>query len=151
MPQSHRCYFVCMFAMQAERRRFGLAMGELKRKRNALEERKEQRAIEREGRLAAMAELEKSGGLDVVALKPQAPITAEFDDSLTRSMFGDVVQVVTTLDCLGTADEDEAEAEAYLEELASKRQRLAAEAEAKTASKAKGAPKTKGPVDQAQL
>jgi hypothetical protein len=34
---------------KAERRRFGLAMGELKRKRARLEDRKERRAIEKEG------------------------------------------------------------------------------------------------------
>ena len=35
---------------KAERRRFGLAMGELKKKRQKLEDRRERRAIEKEGK-----------------------------------------------------------------------------------------------------
>jgi hypothetical protein len=135
---------------KAERRRFGLAMGEMKRKRAALEDRKEQRALDREGRLAALVDLEEKGGLEVPSLEAQTPVTAEFDNTLTREMFGDVVQVVTTLDSLGSVDQDEAEAKLYLEELATKRQRLAEDASAKTAAKAKGAASTRGPVDEAQ-
>jgi hypothetical protein len=39
--------------------------------------------------------------------RPQAPVTAKFDDTLTVDMFGDVVCVTTTLDSLGADDYDD--------------------------------------------
>mmetsp|Transcript_49831 Transcript_49831/g.113181 ORF Transcript_49831/g.113181 Transcript_49831/m.113181 type:complete len:239 (+) Transcript_49831:226-942(+) len=84
-----------------ERRRYGLAMGELKRKRQLLEERKERRALQKD----SQPQIED----EHVEIKPSAPTTFEFSDALTMGMFGDVVCVTTTMDSLGTGagDDDE--------------------------------------------
>lgn len=78
-------------------------MGELKKKRQRLEDRKERRAIEKEGRD------DDDLGDDVPVLIAQAPSTSEFDDKLTRDMFGDCVLVTTTLDSLGPKEDEEEE------------------------------------------
>ena len=99
-----------------ERRRYGLAMGELKRKRQAWEERKERRELKEEDEVG----LQSDGSLAVIdemvfGKAPQAPVTTSFDDSLTHNMFGGDVVVTTTLDSLGSKDLDELEEEEQCE------------------------------------
>ena len=98
-----------------ERRRYGLAMGELKRKRQLYEERKERRDTkkEKDAEQGLVQSPESRAAVDeiVYGARPQAPETQTFDNNLTRDMFGADVVVTTTHDSLGHGDLDEEEEE----------------------------------------
>jgi len=119
-PEKRREHLTGFSKRKEERRRYGLAMGAMKAKKDQLEERRERRQLEKESLAAQLGDDFEEVQKGPQALAPQAPITSTYADGHTLGMFGDVVSVSVTMDSLGQDEEEED----YAARHSAKRQRV---------------------------
>jgi ribosomal RNA-processing protein 17 len=120
-PDKRREHLTGFSKRKEERRRYGLAMGAMKAKKELLEERRERRQLEKESLEAQLGDNFDAAQQGPAVRAPQAPVTSTFADGHTLGMFGDVVSVSVTMDSLGQDEEEED----YAARHAAKRQRVA--------------------------
>ena len=103
-PEARTDYLTGFRKRKADRRKFGLTMEELKRRKRKAEERKELQNTED---AITIRQYEAEHRETDQQVQAQEPVTEAFNDANTLGMFGDVVTVTTTLDGFGADDEVE--------------------------------------------
>ncbi|CAM9686999.1 unnamed protein product [Choristocarpus tenellus] len=121
-PDARNDYLTGFRKRKQARRRFGLAMQQIKDRKERLEERKERRDAlkDRREELGVVEDLSdfniKEKARMEAKVKPDDLVRVDFDDGHTQAMFGDAVMVTTTVGIPDSEDEDEDGETAKLEE-----------------------------------
>eukprot|EP00903_Cladosiphon_okamuranus_P006752 g6587.t1 len=133
-PDARKDYLTGFHKRKLARRRFGLAMQEIKDRKERLEERKERREAMKERReeLGVQEDLEsfdiKAKAREEAKAKVDDLVQVDFDDGHTQAMFGDTVTVTTAAGIPDSDDEEDARETARLEkELLQEKKRKRAE------------------------
>ncbi|CAN0486656.1 unnamed protein product [Ectocarpus sp. 12 AP-2014] len=133
-PDARKDYLTGFHKRKQARRRFGLAMQEIKDRKERLEERKERREAMKERR-EELGVQEDLGSFDIKAkarenakAKAEQLVEVDFEDGHTQAMFGDTVTVTTVVGIPDSDDEEDARETARLEkELLQEKKRKRAE------------------------
>eukprot|EP00752_Nemacystus_decipiens_P004586 g4186.t1 len=133
-PDARKDYLTGFHKRKQARRRFGLAMQEIKDRKERLEERKERREAMKERReeLGVQEDLEsfdiKAKAREEAKAKADELVQVDFEDGHTQAMFGDTVTVTTVVGIPDSDDEEDARETARLEkELLQEKKRKRAE------------------------
>ncbi|CAM9224962.1 unnamed protein product [Pylaiella littoralis] len=120
-PDARKDYLTGFHKRKQARRRFGLAMQEIKDRKERLEERKERREAlkERREELGVREDLDsfdiKAKAREQAKAKADEQVEVDFKDCHTQAMFGDTVTVTTVVGIPDSDDEEDARETARLE------------------------------------
>lgn len=132
-PDARKDYLTGFHKRKQARRRFGLAMQEIKDRKERLEDRKERREAMKERReeLGVKENLEefdiKAKAREQAKARANELVSVDFEDTHTQAMFGDTVTVTTVVGIPDSDDEDAAEVDRLEKELLEEKKRKRAE------------------------